>query len=104
VNPNSRKIPLAVETALQMTSQESSQIFSQVGGHVPVRADVMTDDLLIGNFRSAQTTAFVRPQVAEFSNYWGPFSNMFNEVLKEGVSPEESLAKACVSMNEANGK
>jgi maltose-binding protein MalE len=104
VNPKSPRGKLAVQVALILTNQQSSQIFTNLGGHVPVRADVTSNDSFIDYFRQAETTALVRPQNAEFTNYWSPFQDMFTNVLKGNISSKEGIATACKLMNQANGK
>ncbi|HLF01305.1 MAG TPA: extracellular solute-binding protein, partial [Anaerolineales bacterium] len=104
INPNSQNIESAVELALFLTNAESSQIYSDVAGHVPIRSDVTAPNDLVGGFAQASATGFPRPQSQEFGNYWGPFGDMVTKVMEGQVSPAEGVFEACKAMNEANSK
>jgi arabinogalactan oligomer/maltooligosaccharide transport system substrate-binding protein len=103
INPNSEHIAEAVEVALLMVSQENSQIFTNVGGHIPVRTDVSSTNPLINTFKLASATGFPRPQRAELTNYWMPFGKMINDVLVGTVDPTTGVMLACEEMNTLNG-
>jgi arabinogalactan oligomer/maltooligosaccharide transport system substrate-binding protein len=102
MNPNSENILSAVELALFLTNAESSQIYTDKAGHVPVRSDVVSADPLIAAFAEASATGFPRPQSLAFANYWGPFGDMFTKVLEGAITPAEGVAEACAAMNAAN--
>ena len=104
INPNSQNVDGAVELALFLTSQESSQIYTDKAGHVPVRSDVTAADPLIAAFAAASATGYPRPQSVEFANYWGPFGDMFTKVLEGASSPADGVYEACAAMNTAGGK
>ena len=104
INPNSQNILSAVELALFLTNTESSQIYTDSAGHVPIRSDVTSADALIAAFAQASATGFPRPQSAEFANYWAPFGDMFTKVLEGAVSPADGVTEACAAMNAASGK
>ncbi|MBM4423325.1 MAG: extracellular solute-binding protein [Chloroflexi bacterium] len=104
VNPNSANIELAVELALFLTNAESSQIFTDIGGHIPIRSDVKSGDPLIATFAEASTQGFPRPQSKEFGNFWGPFGDAWTKVMEGTRSPAGAVAEACAAMNYANGK
>jgi arabinogalactan oligomer/maltooligosaccharide transport system substrate-binding protein len=104
INPNSQNIQSAVDLALFLTNQESSQIYTDQAGHVPIRSDVTAADPLVAAFAEASATGYPRPQSAEFANYWTPFGDMFTKVLEGAISPAEGVSEACQAMNTANGK
>ena len=104
VNRFSQNKEAAISLALFMTSQESEQVFSDRGGHVPVNAGVTINDPLLSFFFQAADTGTVRPQSREFDNYWGPFGEMFINVLKKDMPVEDAIGDACLQMNQANGK
>jgi arabinogalactan oligomer/maltooligosaccharide transport system substrate-binding protein len=104
LNPNSKNIDGALELALFLVSQASSQIYTDKAGHVPVRSDVTSADPLISAFAAASATGYPRPQSAEFANYWGPFGDMFTKVLEGAMTPADGVAEACKAMNDASGK
>ena len=104
INPNSQNTQSAIDLALFLTNQESSQIYTDKAGHVPIRSDVTSADPLVAAFAEASATGFPRPQSAEFANYWGPFGDMFTKVLEGAISPAEGVAEACAAMNAASGK
>ena len=96
--------PWAVALALFLVNKESSQIYTNQAGHVPIRSDVEPADDLNAGFAEASASGYPRPQSVEFANFWTPFGDMFTKVL-EGVStPEEGVNEACAAMNAANGK
>jgi arabinogalactan oligomer/maltooligosaccharide transport system substrate-binding protein len=104
INPNSKNVLSAVELALYLVGQESSQIYTDQAGHVPIRSDVTSADEFITAFAQASSTGFPRPQSAEFANYWAPFGDMFTKVLEGAATPADGVAEACAAMNAASGK
>lgn len=103
LNPNTQNFTSTIELALYLTNQQSSQIFTNVGGHIPVRSDVTSSNPLINTFALAAAQGLPRPQVQELDNYWGPFGSMFNNVFSGTVSPTTGVRLACKEMNTANG-
>jgi arabinogalactan oligomer/maltooligosaccharide transport system substrate-binding protein len=103
VNPNTTNFTSAVELALYMTSQASSQLFTDSGGHVPVRDDITSSDPLINTFAQASMQGYPRPQVEEFNSYWGSFGEMMTDVLAGTITWQMGVQRACDSMNELNG-
>ncbi len=104
LNPNSQNVQSAVDLALFLTNQESSQIYTDKAGHVPIRSDVSAADPLVAAFAEASAQGFPRPQSAEFGQYWGPFGTLFTEVIEGVSSPAEGVFTACAAMNTANNK
>jgi len=104
INPNSKNVDGALELALFLTSKESSQIYTDKAGHVPIRSDVTSSDPLISMFAQASANGYPRPQSLEFANYWTPFGDMFTKVLEGALSPADGVAEACKAMNAASGK
>ncbi|HPH97146.1 MAG TPA: serine/threonine-protein kinase [Anaerolineaceae bacterium] len=104
INPKSRNPRQAVELALFMTSRDSSQIFTDQAGHVPVRWDVNASNPLISAFAEVSSGGFPRPQSPEFSNFWNAFGDWTTQILDGTVSPEDGVAGACRAMNMANDK
>ncbi len=94
----------AIELALYLTSADSAQVFAAVGGHIPIRTDVKVSDPLINSFAVASAQAMPRPQSREFGNYWGPFTDLVNNLFLDGQPVSPALAEACQAMNKANGK
>jgi hypothetical protein len=88
--------------ALYMTNQTSSQIFTDIGGHVPVRSDVTSSDPLITEFALASAQGEPRPQIPEFNNYWDPFYTNLTDILNDVVTPKIGVMQACANMNELN--
>jgi len=104
INPNSGNKQAAVDLALFLVSKESSQIYTDMAGHVPIRDDVQPADDLNAGFAAASAAGYPRPQSVEFGNFWTPFGDMWTKIM-EGVStPEEAVAEACAAMNAANNK
>jgi arabinogalactan oligomer/maltooligosaccharide transport system substrate-binding protein len=104
INPNSENKDNAIALALFLVSQESSQIYTNQAGHVPIRDDVTPADDLNAGFAEASANGFPRPQSVEFGNFWAPFGDMWTKIM-EGVStPAEAVPEACAAMNEASGK
>ena len=97
-----RKAPLAL--ALFLTNKDSSQIYTDKAGHVPIRTDVKSADAFVAAFAEASATGFPRPQSNEFANYWTPFGDMFTKVIEGVQSPNEAVKEACAAMNTANNK
>jgi len=104
INPNTKNKDGALALALFLVNKESSQLYTDHAGHVPIRSDVTSSDPLIAAFALASSTGFPRPQSAEFANYWGPFGDMFTKVLEGAVTPEQGVKDACAAMNTAGGK
>jgi arabinogalactan oligomer/maltooligosaccharide transport system substrate-binding protein len=104
VNPNSTNKEAAIELALYIFGPDGLKVYADVAGDPPARTDVTTSDPLVGAFASAAAAGFPRPQSAEFSNYWGPFGDMFTSVLEGSASPADGIATACSAMNKANNK
>jgi arabinogalactan oligomer/maltooligosaccharide transport system substrate-binding protein len=104
VNPNSKNVESAIALALFLTTPDSMQAFTEIGGHIPIRPDFPVKDPLIVAFSEAAAMGFPRPQSAEFGSYWGPFGEMVVDVMNGPVSPEEGVKRACDKMNAANGK
>jgi len=104
VNRFSQNKEAAISLALFLTSQESEQVFTDRGGHVPVHTGVTINDPLLIAFYQATESGIVRPQSREFDNYWSPFGEMFTNVLKNDKTAENAISNACLQMNQANGK
>jgi len=104
INPNSKNVDAAVELALFLTSAESSQIYTNEAGHVPIRSDVTASDPLLAGFAEASATGFPRPQSMEFGNFWGPFGDAWTKAVEGALSPDDAVKEACAAMNTANGK
>ena len=104
VNPNSENKDNAIALALFLTNKESSQIYTNQAGHVPIRDDVTPADDLNAGFAEASANGFPRPQSVEFGNFWTPFGDMFTKVMEGVATPEEAVSEACAAMNEASGK
>jgi len=104
LNPNTKNKEGALALAMFLTNQESSQIYTDSAGHVPIRNDVTAADALVAEFAKASSTGYPRPQSAEFANYWAPFGDMFTKVLEGAISPADGVAEACAAMNAASGK
>jgi arabinogalactan oligomer/maltooligosaccharide transport system substrate-binding protein len=104
ITSTSDNVVSAIELALFLTGKESAQIYTDKAGHVPIRSDVTAADPYVAAFAEASATGFPRPQSVEFANYWGPFGNMFTQVLEGAVTPADGVAQACSAMNEASGK
>ena len=101
INPNSGNKDGAVALALFLVSKESSQIYTDMAGHVPIRDDVQAADELNAGFAAASASGYPRPQSVEFANFWAPFGDMWTKILEEVMSPEEAVAEACAAMNAA---
>jgi arabinogalactan oligomer/maltooligosaccharide transport system substrate-binding protein len=104
VNPNVKNVDIVVATAMELVSKESSQMYTDGAGHVPIRKDVTSADPLVAAFAKASADGFPRPQSKEFGNYWEPFGNMFTKVLEGKATPADGVKEACGLMNKANGK
>jgi arabinogalactan oligomer/maltooligosaccharide transport system substrate-binding protein len=104
INPNSKNVDGTIALALFLVGKDSSQIYTDKAGHVPIRSDVTSADVLITAFAQASATGFPRPQSKEFANYWGPFGDMFTKVLEGAVTPDQGVKDACAAMNTASGK
>jgi arabinogalactan oligomer/maltooligosaccharide transport system substrate-binding protein len=103
VNPNSSNPANVVQAALLLTNQASSQVWTDVGGHIPVRSDVTSSDPLISAFAQASAGSEPRPQNVELNNYWGPFQEMIDKVLGGNETPAVGIQRACNTMNVLNG-
>ncbi len=102
INPNSHNVGAALELALYLTNQESSQSFTEFAGHVPVRLDVTSDDPHINAFMESSAFGYPEPQSEQFANYWSPFEEMFFKVLSGEVTPQQGVSEACAKMDAAN--
>jgi arabinogalactan oligomer/maltooligosaccharide transport system substrate-binding protein len=103
INPNTDNITTTVEVALLLTNQESSQIYTDLGGHVPIREDVIPSNPFIATFSEASEQGWPRYQGPEMDNYWWPFGDMMTWVLDGVYSPEDGVTIACDNMNWLNG-
>jgi arabinogalactan oligomer/maltooligosaccharide transport system substrate-binding protein len=103
VNPNSSQPATAVDVALYMTNRASSQIWTDTGGHVPIRSDVTSSNANINTFATASAQAEPRSQRPQLDNYWGPFQTMVDDVLAGNTTPTAGVREACLQMNELNG-
>ena len=104
INPNSKNKEGALALALFLTNKDSSQIYTDMAGHVPIRTDVKSADPLVATFAQASAAGFPRPQSKEFANYWTPFGDMFTKVIEGVQKPKEAVDAACKAMNTANKK
>ncbi|MFN8595687.1 MAG: extracellular solute-binding protein [Anaerolineae bacterium] len=104
INPNSQNPDGALELALFLTNKDSSQIYTDEAGHVPIRSDVTAKDPLVAGFAKASAQGFPRPQSKEFGNYWGPFGDAITKVLEGKSKPADAVVEACGAMNKASGK
>ena len=104
VNPNSKNAEGAVNLALFLTSQESSQIYTDKAGHVAIRSDVQAATRWWVRSPWLRPPASRRPQSVEFGQFWGPFGDAWTKAI-EGVSiPVDAVKAACETMNKATGK
>jgi arabinogalactan oligomer/maltooligosaccharide transport system substrate-binding protein len=104
VNPYSDNAETAVELALYLTNRTSAQVFADQANYIPVRNDVHISDSKIVTFSLAGTLGTPFPPNQWMSGYWDAFSNLFYDVLDNGVSPDDAVQRACEAMNQANGK
>jgi arabinogalactan oligomer/maltooligosaccharide transport system substrate-binding protein len=104
LNPNSKNAEAAMTVALFLFGKDGLQTYADVAGDPPVMASVSAKDPNITEFFKVADGGYPRPQAQWFSNYWGPFGDMFTSVLEGGVAPADAVAKACADMNKANGK
>jgi arabinogalactan oligomer/maltooligosaccharide transport system substrate-binding protein len=102
INPNSHNVEAALELALYLTNQESSQSFAEFAGHVPARLDVTSSDLHIDTFMEASAFGYPVPQSEQFANYWSPFEEMFFNVLSGEITSQQGVSEACAKMDAAN--
>jgi arabinogalactan oligomer/maltooligosaccharide transport system substrate-binding protein len=93
----------AVELARYFTSQAAAQLATEAG-HAPVRIDVKPGDPALVAFSQAAASGLPRPKETYFDQFWGPFGQMYEQVLFNQVAPEKALEQACQAMNTANGK
>ncbi|MBA3469652.1 MAG: ABC transporter substrate-binding protein, partial [Herpetosiphonaceae bacterium] len=47
-------------------------------------------------------TGVARPQDKAFSNYWGPFGDVFTKAIEGGDDAKTTIAEACAAMDAAN--
>jgi arabinogalactan oligomer/maltooligosaccharide transport system substrate-binding protein len=104
VNPNSPNIEAAVELIKFLVNKESSQIYTDMAGDVPVRSDVIPGEPMIVAFQDASGYSLPQPQTEEFINFWAPFGDLISNVLNGSISPEQGVIEACAAMNAANNK
>ncbi len=102
INPHSQNVEAALELALFLTNQESSQSFAEFAGHVPVRLDVTSNAPHINTFMESSAFGYPEPQSEQFANYWSPFEEMFFNVLSGEISPQQGVSEACARMDAAN--
>jgi arabinogalactan oligomer/maltooligosaccharide transport system substrate-binding protein len=102
VNPNTIDTSKAVSLALYLTNQSSAQIYTDLGGHVPIRADVTSTNEALLTFAAASVQGYPRPQSAEFTSYWGPFGAMLDDAMAGVVTPTLGVQQACAAMNDAH--
>ena len=103
INPNTQNFTSTAELALFMTNQSSSQIFTDIGGHIPIRSDVTSTDPLINAFAQSSAQGFSHRTETGFDSFWGPFYDMVNNVMAGNVSPTSGVMIACDTMNQLNG-
>lgn len=103
VNPHTANPAGAVELALWLTNQASSQTWTDVGGHVPVRTDVTPSDPRIETFAQISADGYPRPQSAQFNSYWGTFYDADLRARSGAMTPRAAYMEACGRMNKANG-
>jgi arabinogalactan oligomer / maltooligosaccharide transport system substrate-binding protein len=104
INPNSKNVDGAIELALFLTNKDSSTIYTEQAGHVPIRSDVTATDALVATFAQASAAGFPRPQSAEFGQFWGPFGTAWTKAIEASATPKDAVAEACAAMNTANKK
>lgn len=102
ISPASKNQAGAVELALFLTNAESSQIYTDEAGHVPIRSDVTASDPLVAGFAAASAQGYPRPQSVQFGNFWGPFGDAVNQVVEGVTEPEAAVTAACDAMNAAS--
>lgn len=103
INPYTANPAGAVELALWLTNQASSQTWTDVGNHVPIRTDVTVADARIAMFAQISADGYPRPQSAQFNNYWGPFYDAEQRARAGTMTPKAAYMEACGRMNEASG-
>jgi arabinogalactan oligomer/maltooligosaccharide transport system substrate-binding protein len=104
INPNSQNQDAAIELALFLTNQASSQTYTDKAGHIAIRNDVTSSDPNLNAFAEASASGFPRPQTVEFANYWTPFGDALTKAIEGALTPEQAVTEACAAMNAANGK
>ena len=104
INPNSQNQDAAIELALFLTNQASSQTYTDKAGHIAIRNDVTSSDPNLNAFAEASSSGFPRPQTVEFANYWTPFGDALTKAIEGALTPEQAVTEACAAMNAANGK
>ena len=87
-----------------MVGTASEQVLTDQAGHVPAAPGVTITSPIVQGFADAAAAGLPRPQRAEFNNYWGPFGDALNQVIDKGADATATVATACKTMNEANGK
>ena len=103
INPNTSNRGDAVELALYLTSRDSAQIFTDKAMHIPVRNDVYASDPLVETFSIEAALGTPFPTNVQMVGYWGPFDELFTDVLSGGMTPEDGVQRACDAMNAVNG-
>lgn len=103
VNSYSNDTENAVRLALYLTSRDSAQIFTDQALHARVRNDVYVSDPLVETFSLAGTLGLPFPPSDQIGNYWGPFTDLFDNIISGGMAPEEAVRQACEQMNTQNG-
>lgn len=104
INSRTSNMDASKVIATFLTSSPSSQKFMQNAMVPPVRLGLRSQDPLLDLIIKFSEDGFLRPQIPEFNNFWGPFGEMYMAVFFGGVSPQEAVAQACAVMNQANEK
>ena len=104
INAASANQDLAIAFAQAMVSDSAQTIYVDVAGHVPASKNVKIIDPLVAAYATAINQGMARPQTAEMNNYWGNFSNAWDQVLLKGADPKAAVATACAAMDKANSK
>jgi arabinogalactan oligomer/maltooligosaccharide transport system substrate-binding protein len=92
----------AIALALYLSHPFAQQIEVDAGGAVPADTSVEISDPLIRSFADIATSGVPIQMRKEFGAWWTPFDDMFTSVLEHGADPQEAVANACKSMNDAN--
>lgn len=103
VNAASPHSKAALVSALALTTRENQRRWMQIAGHVPADRSIVIDDPRVAVYAAVTAFGVPRPQVPEFDNYWGPFTDAFNAVVFGGADAAVAVANACAAMNELNG-
>jgi arabinogalactan oligomer/maltooligosaccharide transport system substrate-binding protein len=102
LNPNSQNIPAAVSLIQFMTSPESAQYFSDIGGQLPVRTDVASNDPLFAPFQQSAASGVFRPFSPD-SEFRAIFDNMYIQVLENSIPAEQAVQDACQAWDDFLG-